>query len=488
MIGCLALEVCMTPAAQVPPIREEFIGAELGDARRSRRLVQIAEALAADPARSLPEAMGSEAGLEGAYRFFGNPRVRWFSVLNPHIDKTWDRARRARRVLCVSDTTEFGFRGEAPKEGLSQLGKDKQGFLGHVALAVSADGHRQPLGVLGVLPVVRAGTIVAPDRRADDYTYEVESERWATLVELVEDERPADLQVVHVMDREGDQYPLLAQLLEFGTHFVIRLCHDRRLADEGVVSEVAARAPLMFTRSVKLSRRRGRRPPKSERTHPTRDERMASLEVRATRVVLRRPRGTSPELPAELSVNIVHVTEPEPPPDVEPMEWTLLTTLPIESPDEVAEVVDAYRARWLIEEYFKAVKTGCAYTTRQLESLEALLVALAVTLPIAWRLLALRWAARQCPDAPATTLFSKLELTILRRTDPKKRGLPPRPTVRHALMAVARVGGHKKSNGEPGWQVLGRGLRRLLERVEGARALLDVMRSDSTFDAEDGVM
>lgn len=468
--------------AAVPPIRDEFLGANLGDARRARRLVKLAEAMAAQPERSLPELTGSEAALEGAYRFFGSRHVRWFSVLGPHIDRTWGRARALGRVLCVSDTTEFAFKGEAPKEGLSQLGRGKQGFLGHCALAVSADGQRRPLGVLGMVPVVRADTIAIPEEGGDDYTCEVESERWATLVELVEDERPSDLQVVHVMDREGDQYPLLAQLLELGTDFVIRLCHDRRLADGGAVSDALPKAPLVLTRSVKLSRRRGGRPPRSERTHPPRDERMASLEVVATRVRLRRPSGLSAELPADLSVQVVHVREPDPPADTEPMEWTLMTSLPVETPEQVAEVVDAYRARWLIEEYFKAVKTGCAYTTRQLESLEALLVALAVTIPVAWRLLALRWAARQCPDAPASTLFSKLELAVLRRTDPKKRGLPPRPTVRHALLAVARIGGHKRSNGEPGWQVLGRGLRRLLDRVEGARAAIELMRSDSAFD------
>lgn len=481
----------MTHLTSVPPIREEFLGVRLGDARLDRRLVRIAEAVYANPSRSLPYAMGSEGELEGAYRFFGNERVSWSEILKPHIDRTWKRAGDQARILCIEDTTEFGFKGETPKKGLSRLGKIKQGFFGHIALAVSADGERRPLGVLGMLPFVRKNTVEVPDDGDDDdYAFAVESDRWVKLVELVEDKRPEGVQVVHVMDREGDQYPLFARLVELNTDFVIRLTHDRRLAgnEPQYVSDVLQEAPIVLTRTVKLSRRRGGRPPHSERKHPPRDERSAVLEVRAARVVLRKPWSRQSGLPRELALNVVHVTEPDPPENAEPMTWTLITTLPIDAPEQVAEVVDVYRARWLIEEFFKAVKTGCAYRKRQLESLGALLAALAVTIPIAWRLLALRWAARHQPDVPASTIFSKLELAVLRRADPKKRGLPGNPTVRAALLSVARLGGHKRSNGEPGWQILGRGLQRLLDQVEGAKAMLALMRSDPGFEQEDGTM
>jgi hypothetical protein len=119
-----------------------------------------------------------------------------------------------------------------------------------------------------------------------------------------------------------------------------------------------------------------------------------------------------------------------------------------------------YRSRWLIEEFFKALKTGCAYEKRQLESLDTLLVALALLAPIAWQLLVLRHLARTLPDAPATALFTDRQLRVLRAASPGT-ALSATPTLGHALRTVARLGGHLRQNGEPGWLVLGRGLQKL---------------------------
>src|SRR5262249_34052422 len=140
--------------------------------------------------------------------------------------------------------------------------------------------------------------------------------------------------------------------------------------------------------------------------------------------------------------HLVRVSEIDPPPDVEPVEWILFTNLPIDTPEAIADVVDHYRARWLIEEYFKALKTGCSLEERQLESLHALLNALALFVPIAWQMLALRAADRVNPDAPATSILSPRQVCILHAL--KHLKLPSAPTVRQALLAVARMGGHLK--------------------------------------------
>ena len=152
------------------------------------------------------------------------------------------------------------------------------------------------------------------------------------------------------------------------------------------------------------------------------------------------------------------------------MEWTLITTEPIGTVDEVAAAVDAYRARWMIEEFFKAIKTGCAFERRQLESLHALLNALAVFAPIAWNLLLLRQLGRADDSAPVSTVLTPLQLRILH----KKAKLVEHPTIRQAMLAVAQLGGHIKNNGDPGWIVLGRGYEKLLVLEEGARAALEM--------------
>jgi hypothetical protein len=119
----------------------------------------------------------------------------------------------------------------------------------------------------------------------------------------------------------------------------------------------------------------------------------------------------------------------------------------------------------LIEEYFRAPKQGCAYEKRQLESKHALLNALAVFAPIAW-LLALRQLSRDRAELPADSVLSPLKLTLLQR-HPDMR-LRPNAIIREAMFAIAALGGHIRNNGDPGWQVLGRGYEDLLLLERGA--------------------
>ena len=151
----------------------------------------------------------------------------------------------------------------------------------------------------------------------------------------------------------------------------------------------------------------------------------------------------------------------------------MFTTLPVGHADEVATVIDTYRARWTIEEYFKALKSGCSYEKRQLESRHSLLNALGLLAPIAWLLLALRSAADD-PDTPASALLAPEEIHVLRKLA-RDVTLSDDPTAAQALAAVARLGGHFPQNGRPGWKVLWTGFQKLLDRVEGYRLARDEM-------------
>jgi hypothetical protein len=172
-------------------------------------------------------------------------------------------------------------------------------------------------------------------------------------------------------------------------------------------------------------------------------------------------------MPASLSLNVVHVWEPDPPADQAAIEWILITNESIEGPQCVARIVDRYRARWTIEEFFKALKTGCSFGQRQLGDYEGLVNALAVFIPIACRMLWLRSRAQHTPDAPATTILFPDELEVLRVGGRKK--LPPNPSARDILLAIAALGGHIKWNGEPGWLTISRGFQDLLMLTQGWR-------------------
>jgi hypothetical protein len=154
------------------------------------------------------------------------------------------------------------------------------------------------------------------------------------------------------------------------------------------------------------------------------------------------------------------VFEPDPPDGIEPIGWLLFTSEPISTPKEIERVIDAYRARWLIEEFFKALKTGCAFEKLQLENRNALLNAFGIYLPVAWRLLRLRTLARLAEARPATDVLTLLQLKAIKALS--TRPFPANPTLQEALLAIARIGGHIKNNGPPGWIVLGRGFHDVL--------------------------
>jgi hypothetical protein len=456
--------------------RDEFGGADLGDKRLGVRLVRMAALCAEDPAASFPQALKSEAALEGAYRFLNHEAVTPAKILQPHVRASVARAAAVGQIVVAHDTTELSY--STPREGLGWITTGGHGVFVHVALAVAGEGTGQPVGVLGLDTFVRTGkpkrkTMTKRQRLLQK---EPESRRWAALVEAVHAQLGDASQAIHVMDREADSYALLVPLLAHGRRFVIRVRADRRLdGEDGTLFPALRKLEVQLCRTVRLARRD--KPTFPTGPHAAREERLAKLVVAGGRYTFKRPRHVASDLPKTLAVNVVHVHEPAPPAGCEPVEWMLLTSEPIACAEDLARVVDAYRMRWQIEELFKALKSGCAIEERQLESKHALLNALALYLPIAWNLFRLRHLARCASDTPATDVLTDLQVRIL-RTDPHAKLTGT--TISDALLAVARLGGHLRRNGDPGWQILGRGYKRLLLLDQGARLAMNCERCDQS--------
>lgn len=460
--------------ARVPSVASEFSGAELGDGRRTKRLEKIAEAFSAAPDRSLPKIARDAAELEAFYRFFENDAFGLDELVLPHARATAERALDYETVLAIHDLTEFSFPFEDHlREGCQRLG-GRQGFFGEVSLAVAGDGSRKPLGVLGcrtwtkseLPPRVRPNQKSSP-KRASHTCGRCEGTRWAEFASQSDELVGGPGRLVHVMDREADGFPLFNLLLQQKRRFVIRITSQRvvELVEENKranVVEAATRFEAVHEVDVPISRRREK---PGFRDRP-RDARKARLTFRAATVVLRRPNNyKAADFPATLKLNLVWALEEGAPDGTEPIEWILGTTEPIATVDDVIRIVDFYRARWVIEEFFRALKSGCAFERRQLESRGALQKVLAISLVVAWRVLLLRHESRRKPDGPATAALSELQIEILKRTG--RLTLPRKPTARQALLAVAALGGHIKNNGEPGLIVLARGMESLLERAVG---------------------
>lgn len=463
------------PRPRVPVLSEELAEADLGDLRLNKRLVRLGGRLAERPGESFPMAL-DDAELEAAYRFFGNEHVTPAAILAPHFRQSARRAAELPHVLVVHDTTDFEFGGQTKREGLGHLIRPAaQGFFGHFALAIAADGSRTPLGLLALETVFRLKKRIGHKNWTSDKSLG-ESARWVRGLEAAEEQLQGRARAIHVTDREGDQYALLDALLKDNRQFVIRSFQDRRLVgeDEARLRAAACAAKVTLRRDVPLSPRPKIKGPKGER-HPARRHRIARLSFAATKVELKRTVGARQAALASMRVNVIHVFERKPPPSEPPVEWFLLTNLPIDNDDAIAFAVDCYRARWTIEEYFKALKTGCLFEKRQLESAHSLLNALAILAPVAWRLLLLRHLARAKKSSPATHALTAQQLEVLRAV--AKKPISRRPSAREAMLAVAALGGHIKSNGDPGWLVLGRGLHDLLLLELGWRAREGVEQS-----------
>lgn len=464
------------PPESVDRVRRAFNSIDLGDPRRKRRLDRTAGKLAENPTVSFPEVMGSDADLQGGYRLLNNPHVTLKALLDSYADETAARAAPLHRVLAIHDSTTCVFEQADPAQtGYTHTGKP--GFAFHYTLIVEGSAKRRPLGVAYGEALFRDKPPRKPKKKqrrpnfSGAQTAKDSERRFLRWTRGIENTARvlSGCEVIHVADRESDSYA------HFCTRhrFVFRVRVDARRAQDlsgvdGTVRSFVERPKGVFTREVNLAGRKGL--PGLRTAHAPRERRDAQLEFSATTIVLARPRYADPSLPETVQVNVVRVFEAKPPAGEEPVEWLLYTSEPVDTVQQIAEVVDIYRARWLIEECNKALKTGCLYEERQFESRHALLALLGISLPVAVEILWLRNETREQPTRPARELLSDIQLEVLRAMGTRK--LSAHPTAEEAILAIAALAGHHRSNGLPGWLILQRGKTKLNAYVAGWEAAL----------------
>ena len=447
----------------------EYLDVRFGDARLDERLMRAVPKLGARPGDSFPEQMESDADQEALYRFLKNPKVTMDALLAGHRSQTVSRMCNRTVVRIVHDTSDFVFKGE--RDGLDIFQGDVKGFSGHFALAVAGDESREVVGVLGLHPFLLKNDMKGLTPKEKDKKFrntprkERKSSRWEKQAIETNCYVPIGTHAIHVMDQEADDYSVFSALSVASVSFVIRVDPGRRTAEKIKTSDLLATQPATLFREVQIS---SRSKAQATKPHPQRKTRIARLSIRTSVLTLNKTAIAHEAELDSVTLNAIHVFESSPPPDETPIEWMLFTSEPIDTLAQIEAVVDHYRARWVIEEYFKALKTGCAFQKRQLCSYEGLVRALALFIPMAWTLLSLRDLGRETTPRSATEIFSREQLRILRAIlENRRRKLPDNPTIRDAMLGIAALGGHIKNNGDPGWQVLGRGLRRFSEFEEG---------------------
>jgi hypothetical protein len=435
----------------------EFATAELGDDRRTQRLVTVATVLADHPAAGFPEACGSRADLKATYRFFANDAIAPAALLASHVSATYERAVEVPRVLAVQDTTEVDWTGHPATTGLGPLGSPThQGLLVHTTLAFTPE--RVPLGLLAQEVWARDPAAVGQRAtRKQRPIEEKESCKWLRSLAAVNDARHEcpRTHFLSVGDREADVYDLFVAERAEGVDLLIRAAWDRRVAHaEQYLWATVLAQPVGEVFTVDVPR------------HKEQPARAAVLTLRFGAVELCPPRHRRAEQLPTVTVWAVQVVEEYPPAGVEPLDWLLLTTCPVSSPAEAQDCVEWYACRFGIEVWHKVLKSGCRIEARQLESAARLQRCLTLFSVIAWRILYATLLSRTLPELPCTVLLALEEWQALYCvTHHTATPSPTPPTLQEAVHWIARLGGFlgRPGDGEPGVTVLWRGFQHLAD-------------------------
>jgi hypothetical protein len=420
---------------------------ELGDARRTRRLIRLVEDLSARPTGSIPMASGGWAETKAAYRLLNRPALYGREILEGHTQRTAERMPGQSTVLCIQDTTELDFTSQPGIAGLGRRSYEAQhGLYVHPTWVVTPEGAA--LGVIDAWLWARG---------PKDEPSVKESTRWVEGYESVADlaTQVPDTRLVYVADREGDLRDLMDAAARRGhpADWRVRAKHNRHPAAGDKLWDRLARSEPLGEVEFRLPATPGR-------------------PARRVRQTLYGQPVTLPARKGAPAVTAILAREEHPPVGQPAIEWRLLTNRTAETLEQVVELIDGYRRRWLIEIFFRIWKSGCRVEALQLGTLERLERALVISLIIAWRILHRVTWGRDCPELPCDGVFDPAEwqaawIVAHRRPPPET---PPKLGERVRL--IAGFGGFlgRKSDGHPGPKALWEGMQRVSAFAMGIEA------------------
>ncbi len=441
--------------------QEHFAGAQLGDRRRSTRLVMLAEQLLTRPCGTLPNKLPDPYQLDAAYRFFRTDDVTPDAIQQPHRTRTRLQLEATDEVILIAhDGTELNFTGlDVPDLGVL-AGPGSRGFVAHNSLALTASGC-----VLGLLHQILFAPQKAPPRTTTKSKRRHDPNKasvlWRDALAAI-GPTPAGKRWVHLADRAADVTEFLDYADEHRIEYVVRINHNRRVL---VGDTNAAKLHDSLRNQPELGRRT-----QEIGAQAHRPGRVATVAVSVLSVSLVTPRqARGRERGVELPVVAIRVWEVDPPTGVEPLEWLLMTNVPGTDVASVWERADWYAQRWTVEEYHKSLKTGLGLEELQLTTKTGLQNAIAVLSVVAVGLVMLRELAREASTAeqPVRDWLPASWVSVLSRW--RHCDEDALTTIREWMWALARLGGHQNAQhlDPPGWLTLLRGWTRLQAMIDG---------------------
>ncbi len=396
-----------TPASWA---EEEFGSVRLFDPRLKRRLYTIAEDFYNNCEKSIPEACGSNARTIGAYRFFQNEAVSMDVLLTAHTEATIERIKEHSVVLAPLDTTTLDYNTHPMTEGLGPTSGEHSGGLGlimHDTVAFTDNGT--PLGVIDAQCWARDPENTQKSKQRKSLPIEQkESIKWLRSFQKVAEIQKLcpDTMLISTGDRESDIYELLQEATKDpkGPKLLIRAEKTRnRKVEQEHLWEHMIHLDIAGMLKIHIPRRGSTK------------ARDALVELRFAEVELTPPERLAKH-PA-ITVWAVYLRENPDTQDstdkIKPIEWMLLTTVPVHTLEDAKTRVEWYSGRWGIEVYHRSLKSGCRIRDRQLETADRLEACIGIDMVVAWRIYHLTMLGRETPDVPCTVFFNGIEWKAL---------------------------------------------------------------------------
>lgn len=433
--------------------RHQWAGVDLGDTRLNMRSIKIGTACAKRPTASTPQRFDSWAELKAAYRFMDNPRVTYEAIQEPHRRNVLEAARGSNDpVLFIQDGSEVLYNGHTSTPDLGPTADSGgNGMLLHSCLVAQMEKGDRPR----VLGIAHQKYWVRREQETGNDDRQKESDVWLETVKAIGSPPPSCCWVT-VADRGGDIYDFLYGMKEMGWNYVVRAKHNRHIQVNGKAERLH---PWVRALTAKKSI------PTYFRTRGEQFSGEVELELTWGKATIQSSLTTSCQ--TSMEVTFVRVFAQE---NSKKIEWILSTSLPVENADDALKVVVMYQKRWLIEEYHKALKTGCRVEECQMKRCHRLEVMLGFMSVVATSLLSLKELCRFSPDAPAKRSVPLALLKIIGgyfRVDWKSL------TLEAFWRLVARLGGFigRRSDKNPGWQTTWLGFSRLHDMWLGVSCL-----------------
>lgn len=429
-------------------VTKELEGIEFGDKRLNKRILALLDKASKQPQASINRMFHTRKEVQACYRFFSNNLVNETKIIEPHLRMTLERASQNPIVLCLSDTTSLNYTTRKTLKDSGYISSNNaQGFFLHANIAITPD--RLHLGIVGQKFWAREKQKKARSSRERERMLftEKESYRWLEAYrdscELAK--KCKDTQVIHITDREGDIFEIFdeyeSKKKEGVADYIVRSNHNRTVYPK----EKPSNTLIQELEGSKLLGEVGFDIIKREDNairHVRQSVQASSIEIKS-RYGADKPNITT-------TFNAVYLKEIDPPEGEKPIVWCLLTSLPINSLEEILNVVRYYLCRWEIEVFFKTYKSGCKVEEKSLRSAERLYPLFSLLLIVAWRVNFLLHMSRVTPEISCVFFFDESEWKAGYVASTRNKMLPSNPpTMKEMMGYIAQLGGHLGRRKDP---------------------------------------